>query len=337
MLSYYDFSKDDFELNATLFCWPAKVIPIFQESDTTLQTSKDANQEELKIRKERLFSELDSHTKQIEEFYTFGDFSEINRYYKSWQKLQGRLENISEKIVSFNRDEELMGFEPTKFSSLAAALETIQPFGNLYQTGVDFQKSYMTWMNGSFLSLDAEAIETDVTNMWRNMYKITLTFSDHPEPKQIADIVKDQIEKFKVHLPLVSILCNPGMRERHWISVSKAIGVEFMPDETTTLASVLDRKLAEFMPALEEISGVASKEFSFEKALQKMYQEWKDVEFSTSDYRDTGTQILAGVDEIQSLLDDHIVKVQTMRGSPFIKAFEEESKTWESKLLLMQV
>ena len=39
---------------------------------------------------------------------------------------------------------------------------------------------------------------------------------------------------------------------------------------------------------------------------------------------------------LQVMLDDHILKAQTMHSSAYIKPFEEEMKEWEDKLISMQ-
>ena len=67
-----------------------------------------------------------------------------------------------------------------------------------------------------------------------------------------------------------------------------------------------------------------------------MLDDWQNVSFNTTQYRDTGVAILASVDEIQTMLDDQIVKTQTMRGSPFIKPFEKEIKDWEDRMISIQ-
>ena len=66
-----------------------------------------------------------------------------------------------------------------------------------------------------------------------------------------------------------------------------------------------------------------------------MEAEWKGVNLEIVEYRETQTYVLKGFDEIQQLLDDHIVMTQSMSFSPFKGPFAQRIDEWEKLLVLM--
>jgi dynein heavy chain len=83
---------------------------------------------------------------------------------------------------------------------------------------------------------------------------------------------------------------------------------------------------------------MASKEYSLEKALDRMEAEWQPVNLELKAYKTTGTHILSGAaaDAVQALLDDHVVKATTMAASRYAKALAGRIKAWVECLTEIQ-
>ena len=52
----------------------------------------------MQMRRERFVEELEGYSRQLEEFQTFGDMQEIQRYLKKAQALNQRLESAADKV-----------------------------------------------------------------------------------------------------------------------------------------------------------------------------------------------------------------------------------------------
>ncbi|MPC94855.1 Dynein heavy chain 3, axonemal [Portunus trituberculatus] len=47
--------------------------------------------------------------------------------------------------------------------------------------------------------------------------------------RRVAEYVKERIEKFRLHVPVLQCICSPGLRERHWTQV-KWIFARLLPN-----------------------------------------------------------------------------------------------------------
>ncbi|KAM6951542.1 dynein axonemal heavy chain 3 [Aplochiton taeniatus] len=338
LLDYATLPPDDLKLNCNVFHWPEQILTVFDLSKSRLASRKDHAEDHLVKRIADFEQMLLSMGKEVEAFKKkeLMSLEEMKNIVEKLNELTSCLDTAFTELEDINKEETLLEKELSEFPLLQTLMINKQPYDQLWTTALNFTNKSEIWMNGPFMNLNAEKISDELGTMWRTMYKLTKSFSDLAGPRRVADSFKIKIDKFKQHLPILTTICNPGVKDRHWEKISSIVGFNIKPDADTSLFNMVELGLSKYSDKLEEIGAAASKEYSLEKNMEKMKNEWAELRFAFTPYRDTGTSVVSAVDEVQVLLDDHIIKTQTMRGSPFIKPMEADCKQWEEKLLSMQ-
>ncbi|OUM67642.1 hypothetical protein PIROE2DRAFT_4933 [Piromyces sp. E2] len=336
LLKYSFLTEEEIKLNGVTFTWPQRIMPIFELSKKRTNQKKIKAQEDLKLKIEQTTEELDTIFEQIAKFQDFGIMAEINEYLKQIRELEERLEKLHQTILRINFEEELFEFVKSPFKKYQQIIDRIDPYKKLWETAYEFQTKYSIWMNGKFIDINAEDVENDVLVMYKAMVRLIKVFDNLAVPRKVAENIRNKLDKFKVHIPLLSAFRNPGMKKRHWDQIQEIVGTNVEPDENTTFTNIIELNLGQYQAKFDLISEAASKEASLQKALAKMKEDWVDLEFNLIDYKETGTKILSALDDVQTILDDQIVKVQTIHGSPFVKPIEEEVIDWETKIQTIQ-
>ncbi|XP_045448983.1 dynein axonemal heavy chain 3 [Melitaea cinxia] len=340
LLDHAHLSFEDINLNTRVFLWPLDMEETIDLTLKTLNTKKTMAEDKLRSRKAIFDEKLKKHEKELEQFRRFDPpLLNLDLLREVVGKVDDIFKNLSEdkrEADEIINEETLLEQEVSVYFSLQTMLAGIEPFHKLWHTAYDFYDGYEKWYHGPFLGLDAEQISEDVEAWWKLLYKLGKQLFEFPGAKRIADMVRNKLEKFKQLLPVLCAICNKGMRERHWARISELVGAEVVRTAASTLADMVEQGVHVFGAQLADIEQHAAKEHALERALAKMQDEWLGVKFDVVPYRDTGVGILTGLDDIQQQLDDHILKSQTMRGSPYVKAFEADMVSWEEKLISMQ-
>ncbi|CAE7543696.1 DNAH7 [Symbiodinium sp. CCMP2456] len=297
---------------------------------------------QVKAQKERQDFENDllGHMSAVNKFKDNGNLKEVDNYAIKIDWLKEELQKCQNTAEQYRAKEVMLGWDPSEFEKLTEAIEKLHPYDDLWELAKRFTNEEKKWMRGPLFQLEPEAVDSLAGSLAKRAMKLQGFFETNslPIPAGVAKKLKKDLDAFKQHLPLIHALCNPGLRQRHWDEISEVVGFTMERDAAFTLSRVVDMDVGTHMNALQEISDSASREYGLEKTLESIYEQWQPVNFELKPWKDTETYIVAAttVDEMQSLMDDHIIKVQTMKGSPYAKAFMDKITSLESWLLQTQ-
>ncbi|EFN66875.1 Dynein heavy chain 7, axonemal [Camponotus floridanus] len=332
---YHHLTPVELKSNNFAFQWYHKMPEIFEKHREIVASKTGEYQATLKASIDKFEQDLQIYEKYCNELQYWGNIEEIQRYKKKATSLDNKLIAAMDIIAEFNDEERLFGWEISQYPLRKKIADKLAPYKKFYDIACEFLTNYETWTEAMIGSYDPEVIENETGVAYRMVYKLEKVFQE-PAVKKLAEIVRTKIEDFKEHMPVILTLGNPSLKSRHWEQVSEIVGFPIKVDQYMTLAKILDYGLGDYVAKFDAISEAATKEGNLERALFKMYSDWADIAFIVNPYRDTGTYVIASVDEIQLLLDDHLTKAQTMKNSLYIKPFEKETLEWENKLLLLQ-
>ncbi|CAF4566002.1 unnamed protein product [Rotaria socialis] len=350
----YNLSNEDFAMKYGLLAWPWKIRTMLEQVD---EQHKEDEERFKKLQVQdtaALNDKMDQLTMSVASLSSHTSIERSHEVANECRKLNKILKECQEASLTYNNRERLLGLPVTNYEKLAKLVKDFEPYRVLWSTASDWLRSHDSWMNDPIISVNAEDIEKNVTEMYKNMHKSIKIFTENEakciliarkhDPdinnirgiQQIAMTVKSQIEDFKPSIPLIQALRAPGMRNRHWEELSELVKMPVRPKKDLTFSKCLDMGLQKYIDMISKVAEKAGKEFSIEQQLDKMENEWKSVKFDVLPYKQTGTFIIKTSEEISQMLDDHIVATQSMSFSPFKKAFEERIAAWENKLKITQ-
>ena len=116
--------------------------------------------------------------------------------------------------------------------------------------------------------------------------------------------LKETIFGFKESLPLIEMLKNPAIQDRHWKRIMEETGKDLggeINQKTLTLAKVFQLELQNFEDKVTEICLEAKEEAKNEDNLQKIESAWKITNFTVGIYVKNGVErgpYIGSVEEI---------------------------------------
>ncbi|KAI8420031.1 hypothetical protein MSG28_008627 [Choristoneura fumiferana] len=357
LLEMTSLSPEHVASNTRTVNWLKDIKPIFDKNAAAYETFKGEMEDNLLSKINYLNREVQEMLPFLELLDNMDDVNHTLEYLEYLRKFAYRLADCDKLVTWINNEEKTFKFPISQYTDLEELKDFVLPFYSLVHLVHQWKRSYFTWMDGVFEYLDHNQIEQDHDFYYKEFLKLSkvyrakikqqiaegnerrfqgmaddLDVNNLPAPMKLCAQAVAELKEWRPNVQMAHIMCNPALVQRHWDEMSLIAGFELTPTAGTTLRKIINFDLWDQLDQYEIISVAATKELALITNLNKMIAEWTDICFKTSPYKDTGIFILSGLDDIQSVLDDHIVKTIGMRGSAFVKPFESQVKTWYEKI-----
>ncbi|XP_045150713.1 dynein axonemal heavy chain 8 [Echinops telfairi] len=222
------------------------------------------------------------------------------------QIFQANFDDLWRKFVTYSSGEQLFGLPVTDYEVLHKTrkeLNLLQKLYGLYDTVMGNISGYyeMLWSD-----VDIEKINAELQEFQNRCRKLPKGLKDW---QAFLDL-KKRIDDFSESCPLLEMMTNKAMKQRHWDRISELTGTPFdVESDSFCLRNIMEAPLLKNKDDIEDICISAIKEKDIEAKLALVIDNWTNQNLSFAAFKGKGELLLKGTEsgEIITLMEDSLM------------------------------
>jgi len=208
----------------------------------------------------------------------------------------------------------------------------------LWQNLIELEKDAVNWKKLTVSELRSYRIEDRIKEYKTVGLEISQKLSEVVGDK-VCDLFLEKIREVDISTPIIIALSSQSMQERHWKEIFELLKFKYNPKllDEINLGDLIDNSnIGNFSEQIEYISASAVQQERIQKDLDKIERDWSNTKFIVTGHNKSKDKyIIASVEDIMNLIDEHSQLVQSALNSRFVAEIRKEVQEWDDTLNLI--
>ena len=223
-----------------IYEWPVNLDKELKSAEDKHNVQRVKLEEKLRESRVNFEIRVEVYAEDLDQYTNFTEYSNYKKYITDITEFQNLLIKAENEMYEIQDHEKKLFGIVSQHDKFVGLKKTVEPYVDFWNTVGEFLDAKRSWMYGSFKQVNPIDVENMVKTHIKSSNKLSKMFDKNPIAGRLASEFKEDVQSASELLPMIEVLCNPGLKERHWNMIEDMIQFKFNPEEGT-LKEILAR------------------------------------------------------------------------------------------------
>ena len=247
------------------------------------------------------------------------------------EQFQNQFDTLWRKHSSYSVGEEMFGLPHTdqkEIENIKKELNLLQRLYKLYNDVIESVDGYKSLI---WKDIDVEEISNELMEYQNRCRKLPKGLKEWPAFHDLKKIIDD----FTDICPILELMSNKAMKQRHWQRIEKITTFTFdLERKGFALRDIMEAPLLENKEDIEDVCISAMKEKDIEAKLKGVVSEWSTQELEFLNFKNRGELLLRGDTTADSVsqVEDSLMILGSLLSNRYNAPFKKQIQKWVQDL-----